>query len=275
MSKRDYYDVLGVARAASAADIKNAYRKMASLYHPDKQTDETEKSKAEVKFKEAKEAYEMLSDPQKRAAYDHHGHSAPQEHFSTDGFRNIDPAMFDQVFGNIFGGKFNFNNAGFNQGRSQNTGTPTYIINVSLEDAYTGKTIRVDKDTTLIIPAGIRSQARLYSSGKMFRIDVQPHHKFKRSNDDLLVDIEITAIEAMVGIQASLAHLDQAMLQFSIPAGIQHGQIVKLSGKGMKNPELNKTGDLLVRLTVTVPRTLNEEERAALKAMTRRENINI
>lgn len=273
--KKDYYEVLGVARDSSDDDIKKAYRKLASMYHPDKQTDEAEKIKVEVKFKEAKEAYETLSDETKRYEYDVHGHNAPQQHRnSAHGFSDIDPAMFEQVFGNIFGNKFNFNNAGFNQARS-NAGAPQYIVNVSLEDAFTGKTVRIDKDTTLVIPAGIRSQTRLYSSGKMFRVDVQQHEKFKRANDDLLVDIEITAIEAMVGIQATLAHLDNTALQFTIPAGIQNGQIVKLAGKGMKNPELNKTGDLLVRLTITIPRTLTEETRAALKALPRRENIDI
>jgi molecular chaperone DnaJ len=273
MSKRDYYDVLGVARDASEDDLKKAYRKLASQFHPDKQTDEAEKAKVEVKFKEAKEAYEELSNPQKRAAYDQFGHNAPQQNSS--GFHHgINPEEFQEIFGNIFGGKFNFNNAGFNQHRSS-ASTPNFIVNISLEDAYTGKIVRIDKDTTLIIPAGIRSQARLYASGKMFRIDVQTHQKFKRSNDDLLVDIEITAIEAMLGIQATLAHLDNTALQFIIPAGIQNGQIVKLASKGMKNPELNKTGDLLVRLSISIPRTLSEEDRAALKAMSRRETIDI
>jgi DnaJ-class molecular chaperone len=270
MSKRDYYDVLGVPKNASDDDIKKAYRKLAMKFHPDRNPDDPS---SEEKFKEAKEAYEMLSDPQKRTSYDNYGHDFQQ---GNGGFtQNIDPSAFHEIFNNIFGGRagFKFNEHGF--GTQSSSSPQTFTVNINLTDAYTGKTVKVDKDTHLVIPQGVRPATRLYAGGKMFRIDIQPHYKFKRANDDLLVDIEINAIEAMIGLTAIIEHLDGSKLQFSIPAGIQNGQIVKLSGKGMKNPELNKTGDLLIRISITIPKNLSEEEIKALKAMSRRETIDI
>ena len=276
MSKRDYYDVLGVPKNASDEDIKKAYRKLAMKHHPDRNKDDPS---AEEKFKEAKEAYEMLSDPQKRGQYDSYGHAASDHGNMGGGFHqtNIDPSQFEEIFSHIFGGngpKFRFNEHGFGPQSSSNA-PQTFTINISLADSYTGKIVRVDKDTQLTIPSGVRPQTRLYSNGRMYRIEIQPHHKFKRANDDLLVDITISAIEAMLGVDAIVEHLDGSKLQFSIPSGIQNGQIVKLSGKGMKNPELNKIGDLLIRIAITIPKTLTEEERTALKALSHRETIDI
>ena len=94
-------------------------------------------------------------------------------------------------------------------------------------DAYLGRTVQ-DGVTTINIPKGIRSGSKLFVDSKIYRVDVQPDIKFKRSNDDLLIDIQITAVEAMLGTGAVLQHLDGAKLQFSIPAGIQNGQIIKL-----------------------------------------------
>jgi DnaJ-class molecular chaperone len=109
----------------------------------------------------------------------------------------------------------------------------------------------------------------------MYQVNVQTHPKFKRANDDLLVDVEIDAFEAMLGLEAFLEHLDRTKLQFRIPAGIQQGQIVKLSNKGMNNPETDKVGDLLVRCSIVIPRNLTEEQKGVLKKMSRRESINI
>jgi molecular chaperone DnaJ len=101
-SKRDYYDVLGVSKNASEAELKKAYRRLAMKYHPDRNSDDAE---AETKFKEAKEAYDVLSDEQKRAAYDQFGHQGVEGSFAGGhaqggGFGDI----FDSVFGDIFGG---------------------------------------------------------------------------------------------------------------------------------------------------------------------------
>ena len=91
----------------------------------------------------------------------------------------------------------------------------------------------------------------------------------------MLVDVEINAIEAMLGMEAVLEHIDNAKLQFKIPEGIQHGQIIKLSGKGMKNPEVERYGDLLVRISVRIPTGLSEESKKMIQTLHHRTTVNI
>jgi curved DNA-binding protein CbpA len=107
MAKRDFYEILGVPKNASDEEIKKAYRKLAMKHHPDRNQGEASKA-AEVKFKEAKEAYEMLSDPQKRAAYDQHGHAGVDPNMrggpGAEGFGGFAEA-FGDIFGDVFGGR--------------------------------------------------------------------------------------------------------------------------------------------------------------------------
>lgn len=275
MSKQDYYEILGVTKSASNEDIKKAYRKLASKYHPDKLT-EADKASGEAKFKEAKEAYETLSDPEKKANYDSHGHSTgnPFGHGRTHTYHS---GTFDEDFGDVFATIFK--NGGFDHVFQQNNRThrqrPVHIVTINLLDAYLGRTIKVDNAATINIPKGVRSGAKFYIDNKIYRVDVSPHPKFKRANDDLLVDTSITAIEAILGVEMTVEHLDGSKFQFNIPNGIQHGQVIKLSGKGMKNPETDRYGDLLVRISVTIPKTISQEDRVALKGVAHRDFINI
>jgi len=272
MSKRDYYDVLGLAKNASDDDIKKAYRKLAMKYHPDRNQDDPT---SEEKFKEVKEAYETLSDPQKRAAYNTYGHNAENNRF-THGWASSDSDVdATEIFKEFFnsGGFDNlFKQGGFTHTTQRAT---VHTINISLTDAYVGKYIKVDSKTTVTIPKGVRPGTKFYADNKLYQINILPHPKFKRSNDDLLVDVEINAFEAMLGLEVVLEHLDGAKLQFNIPAGIQNGQIVKLNGKGMQNPETDRHGDLLVRCSTTIPKNLTDEQKEILKKMTRRESIHI
>jgi molecular chaperone DnaJ len=137
MAKRDFYEVLGVARDASDADLKKAYRRLAMKHHPDRNPDEPE---AELKFKEAKEAYEILTNPNKRAAYDQYGHAGVEANRGggrggADAFSDI----FGDVFGDIFGG-------GRRGGRTQafRGADLRYELELSLEQAVTGDTINVE-----------------------------------------------------------------------------------------------------------------------------------
>ena len=151
-TKRDYYEVLGISRSASAEEIKKAYRKLAMQFHPDRVTDPQEKKAAEEKFKEISEAYAVLNDPEKRKIYDTYGHEGVDSRFSTeDIFRNAD---FSSVFSNLgFGSIFDdfFSDLGFNFGgsrgwRRQRSGEDIhYRIDISLEEASTGveKTISI------------------------------------------------------------------------------------------------------------------------------------
>jgi DnaJ-class molecular chaperone len=266
MSKRDYYEVLGLAKDASEEEIKASYRRLASKYHPDKLS-ENEKSSGEIKFKEAKEAYETLSDKEKRNMYDQIGH--PQDNFQTYHKTQTRSWTFDtetnmrEVFEDLFRQQANFTNRGQPQ---------IITINITLRDAYTGRTVK-HNDTTVIIPKGVRPSTKLYSGGKIYKIEILPHDKFKRALDDLMTEVSISAIEAMIGVEAVLEHLDGNKLQFSIPAGIQAGQIIKLSRTGMKNPENEHIGDMLVRIGITIPRNLSEVDITLLKNLSHRDTI--
>ncbi len=276
MSKRDYYEILGLTRDASADDIKKSYRKLAMKFHPDRNQGEDAKV-SEEKFKEVKEAYEALSDSEKRATYDRFGHAAPPPNFGPQGSPDSRTWTFTQggtdfneIFGNIFGQHGGFEDIIFGTQRRQNL----HVINIALEDAYKGKSIILDNLQRANIPAGVRSGTKFVIDGKMYRIDVSPHHKFKRSNDDLLVDVTINVFEAMLGAEVVLDHLDSAKLHFSIPSGIQNGQIIRLAGKGMKSPETDQFGDLLIRITIVIPK-LEKIDLEVLKAFDHRETINI
>jgi DnaJ-class molecular chaperone len=201
--------------------------------------------------------------------YDIHGHAGleqrqqPQWTHSTNNMHNVED-MLKSFFGD---------NPSFGFGRQPQQ--PINVINISLTDAYVGKTIRVDSNIILNIPRGTRSGTRLFADNKLFRVDIQQHYKFKRANDDLLVDVSISSIEAILGVEAILDHLDGAKLQFTIPAGIQPGQIVKLAGKGMRNPEIDRDGDVLVRISINIPRNISDDEKNILKSLSHRESINI
>ncbi len=149
MAKRDYYDILGVPKNAAEEDIKKAYRKLAMKHHPDRnQGDDTKKS--EDKFKEAKEAYEMLSDPQKRAAYDQHGHAGVDPNMGGRGGENMGgfAEAFGDIFGDIFGGGAGGGARRGGGGQQVYRGSDlSYAMEITLEEAAHGK------DTQIRIPS--------------------------------------------------------------------------------------------------------------------------
>ena len=144
MAKRDYYETLGVSKSASAAEIKKSYRRLAMKHHPDRNTDD---ASAEAKFKEAKEAYEVLSDADKRASYDRFGHGGPSARsagpggFSADGFGDIFGDIFGDAFGDILGG-------GRRRGRQVYRGADLgYEMRLDLENAVGGDSVTIDVPT--------------------------------------------------------------------------------------------------------------------------------
>lgn len=141
MSKRDYYEILGVSREATAQELKKAYRKLAMKYHPDRNPDDAD---AEVKFKEAKEAYEILADEQKRAAYDRYGHDAVDPSSGGGGFGGGfggGGASFSDIFGDVFGDIFGGRAGG---GGSQRGSDLRYTLELDLEQAVKGTEVEID-----------------------------------------------------------------------------------------------------------------------------------
>jgi len=150
MAKRDYYETLGLAKNASEEDIKKAYRKLAMKHHPDRnQGDQAKKS--EEKFKEAKEAYEMLSDPQKRAAYDQYGHAGVDPNMGGSGFRGGPGAegfggfaeAFGDIFGDIFGGAGGPRRGGAGGKQVYRGSDLSYAMEITLEEAAHGKETQI------------------------------------------------------------------------------------------------------------------------------------
>jgi DnaJ-class molecular chaperone len=136
-------------------------------------------------------------------------------------------------------------------------------VNISLEEAFTGTT-RTLNGNTFNIPAGMRSGNHLQVGDFIIVINVQRHHRFQRSQDDLLIAIEISAIEAMVGIECGITNIDGKKVKVQIPAGIQYGKLVRVPGKGMPNPEFNHRGDLLIQVAISVPDDLTDAEKESI-----------
>ena len=136
MAKRDYYEILGVSQGADDKEIKKAYRKLAMKYHPDRNPDDED---AEARFKEASEAYEVLSDPEKKAAYDQFGHAGVDGSAGGGGGFGGGGASFSDIFGDVFGDIF-----GGGRGRSGRGADLRYTLELDLEDAVRGKNVKIE-----------------------------------------------------------------------------------------------------------------------------------
>jgi len=236
------YAILGVTKDASQSEIKKAYKKLAMKHHPDKNGGSDH---AKAKFQELQEAYRTLSSESGKSENDRTNsswRSYEYEDFFNDGtiygFKKKAPPKQDCKF------------------------------QLTLESAYTGKVISYN-GKEVRIPAGIRNGTKMFVDGVLLEITIPSHAKFKRTLDDLLVDVNISAIEAMLGVNITLTHLDGAKFRFKVLPGTQNGQVIRLSNKGMPNPELDKTGDLLVRCNVFIPDHLSLEEVSQLKELIR------
>lgn len=158
-------------------------------------------------------------------------------------------------------------------GFQQREQRPMAQVSISLEEAFTGTTRTLNK-SEFSIPAGIRSNNHLFVDGFIIIVNVMRHNKFHRAQDDLAALVEINAVEAMVGIKCEMKSIDDKIIKFDIPAGIQHGKVVRIAGKGMPNPEIdNKRGDLLVQVAVTIPQDLTYDEKASIMHIQHRKSF--
>ena len=262
-AKRDYYEVLGVDRNADEKTIKSAYRKKAIQYHPDKNPGDKE---AEEKFKEAAEAYDVLSNPDKRAKYDKFGHDMGPSGFPggaggfhTGGFSMEDIfSQFGDIFGGAFGNMGGFESAGGRTRRRQRRGTDLRIkIKMTLEEIATGVT------KTLKIPTLVKDSHCNGTGAK----DGTAYNTCPTCNGSGTV---IRQQPTMFGISQSAVECPQChgegriitekctycqgegvvrkdeTVTFSIPAGVQDGQTLTMRGKGNAAPHGGANGDLLI-----------------------------
>lgn len=290
MASKDYYQLLGLTKTASADEIKKAYRKMAVKYHPDKNPGDKE---AEETFKQISEAYAVLSDPQKKTQYDQFGSSGFHQRYSQeDIFRNFDFGDIfkdmgygsDDIFSRIF--------AGGAQGgtrfrtRKQRGEDFSMELSVTFREAATGGEKRVSfmregvrEDLSVKIPAGIANDAKLRIQGKggsggnggpagdlYLTIKVATDPVFSREDDDIIVERSILFSEAALGTTLEVPTLDGAK-RIKVPAGIQPGTKIRLKGFGI--PHMGKTskGDLFVKISVQVPEHLTAAQKKLIEEL--------
>lgn len=291
MKYKDYYETLGVARAATAEDIKKAYRKLAHKYHPDVSKDPA----GEEKFKEIAEAYETLKSPDKRAAYDQLGAHRPGENFRPPpdweqqhggtqfSFEDLDLA---DLFAGLAGER---HRAGHGAGPLRMPGQDfEATAQISLEQAYHGTEVelqlsmpeadaqgrlhRVPRTLRVRIPKGATDGQRLHLRGKggkgfnggrdgdlWLRIALHPHPLYRFSGHDLYLDLPLAPWEAVLGTTVEVPTL-AGQVHLKVPPDTQAGRQLRLAKRGLPRPD-GSEGDLYALVQIVVPTTTGEHER--------------
>lgn len=298
---RDYYQTLGVAKTASADEIKSAFRKLARKYHPDVAKD---KKAAEEKFKEINEAYEVLSNPENRKKYDAYGASWSQAaggagggyrgggmpggfggmsgefggqefHFGGTGFSDF----FEQFFGTRHGRGFN-GGASFEETPQRGSDVEADLL-VTLDEVLHGATRPISlrrpgsqqpQTYTIKIPQGIHEGQRIRLAGQgntgngasgdlYLRVKLQQHPDFYFEGSDIFHDVEIPAWHATLGGELTIP-TPEGHVKLKIPAGTPSGKKFRIPGQGLPISK-NSRGDFFAVITIEIPTTLSTEEKAA------------
>ena len=250
MSKRDYYEVLGVDKNANEADIKKAYRRVAMKYHPDRNPDDPQ---ADAKFKEASEAYEILATQEKRAAYDQYGHAGVDPSMGGGG-GGFGGGSFSDIFGDVFGDIFG---GGGNRGGPQRGSDLRYTLDISLEDAVKGTTVEIrvpslsscdlcggsgakkGSQPTTCGTCGGAGQVRMQQG--FFQVQQTCPNCRGRGKT---ISNPCSACRGQGRVEKSKT------LSVKVPPGVDTGDRIRLSGEGEAGPESGPAGDLFVQMSV-------------------------
>lgn len=284
---RDYYQVLGVSRAASQKDIQGAFRKLARKLHPDVNPGDKD---AERRFKEVSEAHDVLSDPEKRRMYDRFG--ADWQAASAAGidpnqagwgfggrpggaggprvqYQNIDPDVFEDLLRNAgsaragFGDIFNsiFNRDASTRQAAEAEGT----IEVTLAEAFRGTARQVElpdgRKLEVKVPAGVQDGTVLRVPGLRTRIQVAKDPLFERDGKDLRVPVGVPLATALLGGEVDVPTLKGSRVKLNVPAETQNGTSLRLRGLGMPDPRGGQPGDLYAEVRVRLPLPMDERTR--------------
>jgi len=292
MDYKDYYQVLGVSRTAPADDIRSAYRKLALKYHPDRNPGNKQ---AEEKFKEMNEAYQVLSDSQKRAKYDQLGSAYSNYErgggqpggfdwgqYSNAGGQQVN---FDELFGGAGGGGFSdFFSAifggmnGMPGGDVRSQRAPRQYeqsVSITLQEAHEGATRVLETSGRRVqvkIPAGAKTGTKVRATGSapdgsdlLLKVEVQSDPRFEREGNDLRAPVSVDVFTALLGGEVEVPTMS-GRVKLTIPAGTQPDQKIRITGRGM--PQLRspkEKGDLIVQVKVRVPKNLSAEQHALLQ----------
>ena len=345
MAKRDYYDVLGVDKSASPDQIKSAYRKLAVKYHPDKNPDD---KTAEDKFKEASEAYHVLSNSERKQSYDNFGHAAFENGGTgRGGFSDFD---FSSHFSDIFEDFFGDMGGRQSRQREQRGQDLKYEVDVDLREAYTGVKKEISYETLVIcdvcdgsgsesgsglktcgvckgsgrtrasqgfftvertctacggagqvisdpckacngegrrrknrklevnIPAGVEEGSRIRLSGEgaagpngsspgdlYLFVSMIPHPIFEREATNIFCNVPISIVDASLGGSVDVPTVSGGKVKVKIPAGSQNGDQFRLNSKGMPTIRSTSFGDMIISLSVEVPKNLSDNQKRLLR----------
>lgn len=273
---QDYYAILGVTKSASLDEIKRAYRKLALQYHPDR----NKTKEAEEKFKEITKAYEVLSDPQKRQAYDQFGASAfeggqgagpfsgfggfrqgPFTYTYTTNGQGFDFGGFSdpfEIFEQFFGGASPFGRRGRR---------PVYSLSLSFMEAVKGteKEVTIEgKRQKIKIPPGVDSGTRMRFGTFDIVFDVSSHPRFQREGADVITEEEISFPQAALGTHLTIETIE-GPVTIKVPAGTQPDTLIRLRGKGIQHVRGTGKGDHYVRIKVIIPKSLSGRQKELLE----------
>lgn len=327
MSKKDYYEILGVKKEASSDEIKNAYRTLAKKWHPDKNQNNKE---AEEKFKEISEAYEHLSDKDKKAKYDRFGHSSNggyRENPFAEHFRNAKrqvrvgenmTLVLKLTLEEIYNGvkkRYKYKRTESCGGCNGHGGTGTHdcktcggtgiVIKVMntpfgyIQQSFpcnacdgVGTTYDVKCDTCsgsgvseveetieIDVPHGVFNGMTFVMQGKGhavrsgqtgdLHINVMElqHKVFSRVNNDLKMNLKLTYPQLVLGDKVEIDTIDGGRIRISIPQLSDVGSSLKIQNKGLKPYEAESRGDLIINLTIEMPKTLSDSEKELLEKL--------
>jgi curved DNA-binding protein len=290
MQFKDYYETLGVSRGAQAEEIKRAYRKLARKYHPDV----SKEKNAEARFKDVQEAYEVLKDADKRAAYDQLGRDYRpgqqfrpppdwEQRFGQQGGPQGGPRFSDlNGFSDFFSSLFGAAGAGAGGGAAHGPGhaqteVDAGVLEITLEEAFSGTKRRVTiqengrpRQVDVQIPAGIADGRALRVGGGqrpalIFRVKLRPHPLYVLQGKDVQIELPLAPWEAALGAKVAVPTLG-GTVELTIPAGAQAGQKLRLRGRGLP---ASPSGDQLVIIKLVTPAAETAQAREAYERMKR------
>jgi DnaJ-class molecular chaperone len=284
-TKNDFYDILGLSKSASSAEIKAAYRKKALEWHPDRHQG-VDKEEAERKFKEINEAYQVLSDSSKKSAYDQYGHDAfspggrgaAGNPFAGFGGQNGQTSYTwsstggQNPFGNMdFGDPFDIFESFFGGGSPfrQQRQVPRYSVKIDFLEAVKGVTKEFSiegKKRKIKIPAGVDEGTRINFGDFMLSINVTPHEFFERDGDDIYINVTIPYSMAVMGGTIEVPTIEDKV-KLKVRNGTQSGTMIRLRGKGAPNPNHRSLGDQYVKINILVPEKLTREQKSLIEEM--------